>query len=166
VAVRLTSVTGTRAYEWSGLLRAISKGNFRGVGMGENHHHTVDVNDAVQGLLCCANTPNIEGECYLIAHDDPIQFKALCNLMAEELGVNPIEMTNSIVPFKLFGDTAHFLYRSFGIKIPHGNRYDLFLSNKILDISKAKKELGYSQKVSIKESIHCLVNWYQKQEQT
>ncbi|MBC1196443.1 NAD-dependent epimerase/dehydratase family protein [Microcystis aeruginosa BLCCF158] len=166
VTVRLTSVTGARASHWSGLLRAISKGNFRGVGTGENHHHTVDVNDVVQGLLCCANTPNIEGECYLIAHDHPIQFKALCNLMAEELGVNPIEMTNSIVPFKLFGDTAHFLYRSFGIKIPHGNRYDLFLSNKILDISKAKKELGYSPKVSIKESIHYLVNWYQKQEQT
>ncbi|MEM7757852.1 MAG: NAD-dependent epimerase/dehydratase family protein [Cyanobacteria bacterium P01_A01_bin.40] len=161
VAARLTSITGARAYDWSGLLRAISVGNFRGIGTGENYHHTVDVNDAVQGLLCCAHTKNIEGECYLIGGEKPIQLKQLFNLMTEELGVNEIKMLGLLAPFKFFGDTAHFLYRNFEIKIPQGNRYDLFLTNKVLDISKAKQELGYSPQVSIKESIHNLVQWYQ-----
>jgi nucleoside-diphosphate-sugar epimerase len=164
VAVRLTSVTGARAYDWTGLLKAISRGNFCGVGTGENYHHTVDVDDVVQGLLCCANTPNIEGECYLIADEKPIQIKQLFNLMAAALGVSQIEMTGSIIPFRLFGDMAHFCYRSFGLRIPHGNRYDLFLTNKILDISKAKKELKYLPKVAIKDSVYNLVNWYRQQE--
>ena len=166
VAARLTSITGTRAYDWSGLIKAISLGNFRGVGTGKNHHHTVDVNDAVSGLLCCAHTKNIEGECYLIANEKPIQLKQLCNLIASELGVKEVEMPGSIIPFKTFGNTAHFFYRNFGIKIPHGNRYDLFITNKVLDISKAQKELGYSPRVPIKESIHHLVNWYRQQEKS
>jgi nucleoside-diphosphate-sugar epimerase len=164
VAARLTSVTGARANEWSGLLRAIARGNFRGMGSWGNYHHTVDVHDAVQGLLCCANVKKIEGECYLIAGEKPIRLRQLLNLLARELGVGPVVMQGSIIPFRLFGETASVLYRYLGIQIPYGTRYSLFLTNKTLDIRKAQRELNYSPKIPITQSIRHMVNWYRYHE--
>ncbi len=163
VSARLTSVTGARAYDWSDLLQAISNGHFRAIGTGDNYYHTVDVFDVVQGLICCANTKNIEGECYLIAGEKPIQLKELLKLMAQELGVVGVGDGVPSAPFQAFSNLTHFVYRSFGIQIPYGNRYELFLTNKVLSITKAQKELGYSPKVSIAESIHNMVNWYCQQ---
>lgn len=160
VIARIGSVTGARAYEWSGLLNTIATQQFSLIGTGNNYYHTVDVADLVDGLILCARTKNIEGESYILADRDPVRIKHLLQLLAAELGVGTIRQGSPLAPFKVFQAIAETCYHMTGIQLPHAQRYDLFLTNRVLSITKAQAQLGYAPKVPLQESIQSLVSWY------
>lgn len=162
VIARISSVMGARAYEWVGLLNAIASQRFRLIGTGSNYYHTVDVADLVSGLLQCATTKNIEGQTYILADQDPVQMKSLLQMFAAGLGVGSIDQGPSDVPFKGFQAIAERIYRTLGVQVPHAQRYDLFLGDRVFNITKAQTQLGYAPKVPLKESVQNLIDWYQQ----
>lgn len=161
VVARIGSVTGARAYEWLGLLNAIASRKFRLIGTGNNYYHTIDVSDLVNGLILCSTTKNIEGQAYILADREPIQMKALLQMFAEALGAGEILQGSSAAPFRSFQTIAELIYRSIGVQVPHAQRYDLFLTNRVFNISKAQNQLGYAPKVPIEVSVRKMIDWYQ-----
>lgn len=162
VVARLTSVFGPRASSWLGLFQAISKKRFQIIGTGDNHEHLGYVSDVIDGLRRCADTKNIEGECYLIAGKEPIKLKRLVDMIEQELGIGSSYGSVPASPFRAFNSLAEVVYKHFGFELPRSHRYDLFLTDKVLNIFKAQKELGYCPKVSVREGIQQTIKWYRE----
>lgn len=163
VVARIASVIGARAYAWSELLHAISEKKFRIIGNGDNHYHIVNISNLVDGLQRCAVTENIEGECYILADTAPVKLKQFVALLAQELGVSTFFSRTPVLPVRSFQAIAEATYQMFKIQLPHAHRYDLFLTDRILSITKAQKELGYAPNVLLREGIQQMVSWYWEQ---
>lgn len=160
--VRLPGVFGPGSLSLLGLTQIIASKRFRIIGTGENHDHLGYVSDVVDGLRRCAQTKGIEGECYLIAGKEAVKVKDLVEMIARELGIeNPIASL-PVAPYRAFNALGEAVYKRFGLELPRVHRYALFLADKILDLSKAEKELGYVPKVSVQEGIKQTVQWYRE----
>jgi nucleoside-diphosphate-sugar epimerase len=162
VIARLPGVIGPGSLTWLGLVRAISKKNFRIIGTGENYDHLGYISDVVDGLYLCAKTQGIEGESYNIAADEAIKVRDLVDIIAKELGIGNSISSLPVAPYRAFNFVAEKVYKYSGLELPGVHRYPLFLANKILNISKAQKQLGYSPKVGNEEAIQKMVRWYQE----
>ncbi|MEQ9482400.1 NAD-dependent epimerase/dehydratase family protein [Coleofasciculus sp. F4-SAH-05] len=162
VIPRLSSVYGIRSFNWLGLIRAISAPGFQIIGSGNNHNHLGYITDVIDGIRLCAEKVGIEGRIYLIGGQYPIKLRELVAIIAQELGIKRDYSQISVAPFNLFNDFANLVYKTFSIQLPLSHRYDLFLQDKILDMSKAQHELGYSPKVSIQEGMSRLIAWYRE----
>ncbi len=162
VVARLSSVLGPRGLSWLGLFQAIATKNFRIIGSGENHVHTSCVSDVVDGLRRSADTGDIEGECYLIASKEPIKVKQFVEMIAEELGIKVSFSGLPAAPYLLLHSLSTAMYKHFGLFFTPSNKYELFLTDRVLCISKAQKELGYNPQISVREGIKQTVKWFRE----
>ena len=163
VIIRLPGVFGPGSLSLLGLVKAIASGQFRMIGTGENHDHLGYVSDVVDALQRCAQTQGIEGECYLIAGAESVKVKDLTRMIAQELGVSSAFGQLPIAPYRAFNGLAEAVYQQFKFDLPRIHRYALFLADKVLDLSKAKTQLGYCPTVSVEEGIRQTVQWYCEQ---
>ncbi|MGH7824563.1 MAG: NAD-dependent epimerase/dehydratase family protein [Candidatus Binatia bacterium] len=163
VIARISGVMGPRSSSWLGLFRAIASRRFRSINTGEKHSHIGYVSDIVNGLRRCAETPGIEGQCYLITGKTPIKTKRLINLIAEQLGRECQRAGLPAAPFSAFIDAAQVLYTWLGYELPYAHRYEFFVKDNVFDISKAGKELAYHPEVSVEEAVQRTIEWYREQ---
>lgn len=159
VVARLTGIIGAGSYSWLGLIKAISKNNFRMIGTGKNYDHVAHISDIVSGLQLCAEK-GTEGELYILGGCSAITVKDLINMIYQELGISNSCRSLPVTPYKVFSYLGETLYTNLGFDLPGVHRYALFVANKILDISKAQKQLGYSPNNSIQEAIKETIDWY------
>ncbi len=160
VIARLTGVLGARTSNWLKLFKDIANQNFRMIGSGENYEHPTCVADIVEGIKLCGRVKDIEGEVYNIASEQPIKVKDLVSLIAEELNVNNSFARSPALFYQPINTVSNLIYKYLHYDLPFSKPLDMFLANRIFDISKAKKELGYQPKVSYQESISQTANWY------
>jgi nucleoside-diphosphate-sugar epimerase len=163
VIARLGTTFGPGSRTFVDLSRKITAGNFRIAGQGENHDQMVYVEDLVKGLKRCGEVQGIEGRTYVLAGDKPATSRELLGLLAGELGVPPEFGHLPAAPFQIYGTLASSVYRLIGFQIPKSNYYNLFLSDHIYNISRARNELGYLPITSLKEGLHKLIAWYRAQ---
>lgn len=163
VIARLSGVCGVGSTTWLGLVKAIARGNFRLIGPGDNYYHLGHISDIIKGLMLCGKTPNIEGNVYNLGGKEPIKLIDLVQIIADTLGVNCDQKPLPAWPYKIIDSITEGVYQKLEIQLPIHHRYDIFLSNRRIDISKAIRELDYHPQVSSEEAIRELVNWYQEQ---
>ena len=162
VIARISSVYGPRSLNWLGLFQALARRRFRMLGSGENHRDMVYVSDVVEGIKLCGVKKGIEGETYIISGKEPKTLNQLVYMIAEELGVNIPSIRSPEFPFRAWYDFATFIYMHSGFELPRAHTYELFLEDRVLNITKAQKELGYDPKVSVREGIQQAVRWYRE----
>lgn len=164
VVVRIPGVVGRGSTTWLGLIRAIATGRFRIIGQGNNHDHAADVLDIVDGLRLCGETPGIDGRCYLIAGQEAVTVNEVVGTIARELELDTEGPPRNlpIKPYRVWNALGEMVYRTFGFELPGIHRYAIFLADKILDISKARRDLGFQPKVSFEESMRQTINWYRE----
>lgn len=165
VIARPGSVIGPRGLNWLGLCQAISSGSFRIIGKGQNHVHLGFVSDMVDGLRRCGETPGVDGEAYILVGKKPIQLDTMVDLIARELGVGTSRFRTPEVPFRAFQGLASFVYQQLGFEIPRIHNYELFVCDRVFDISKAENELGYAPKIGADEAVRQTIAWYREQGQ-
>lgn len=163
VIARLSSVFGAEGLNYLGFCGAISTGQFRLIGRGHNYLHLTHVSDTVDGLIKCATAPNIEGNCYLIAGQEPIQLSYFVGAIAKELGVKLAAKNSPELPFKLFFALSQIMRNISGIELPRSHQYEMFVTSRILNIAKAQKELNYQPSRSFEQGIQETIQWYREQ---
>jgi len=163
VIARIGSVIGPRGLNWLGLSSAIANGQFRMIGSGENHLHPVYVSDLVDGLRRCGEVREGEGQTYILAGREPVTLKQFVKAIADAWGVDSRIGHVASTPFRQFHALARSIYRFLGVEVPFSHRYEMFLTDNIFDIAKARRELGYSPQVSIAEAVRRTVQWYREQ---
>lgn len=162
VIARFPGVLGYGSPSFIGLFRAIAAGGFRLIGPGNNHTHISHVKDVVQGLRLCGETARIEGQIYNLASQHPVSVNELINTIARELGVNLSSTRVPRFPYRVFHWANCVLYRSFGRELPRASKYELFLSDKVMTITKAQRELGFTPMVSLAEGIRDAITWHRE----
>ncbi len=162
VIARFPGLLGRGSMSWVPLFRAIGTGRFRIIGSGRNHTHTGHILDIVDGLRRCGETPNIEGQCYLLAGKAATRIDEFVELFAKELGVSISSMRLPDFPYRVFHGLSCLSYRLFGVTLPRANDYELFISDKVLSLEKAKRELGFEPKITIEQGIRETLQWYRE----
>jgi len=159
VVARFPGVLGRRSLSWVGLFGAIATGHFRVIGSGDNHTHTCHVDDIVQGLQLCASVPNIEGRTYNFASEQPIAVNDFVAMIAAELRVRISSVRLPALPYRVFSQMNAMVYRWLSKELPYAHKYELFISDKVMSIAKAQRELGFAPRVplvtGIRDTIAC-----------
>jgi len=145
-------------------LSLINKGLFRVVGDGENLISLCYIDNLIHGVLLAEAEKKAEGETYFIADERPCSINEIAETIAKEEGKKlpknhlPIWAANILsiglmVPSKLFGFTSPL------------SRYTVteLKYNWFVDISKAKKDLGYKPIVNFNDGVRATVDWFQNE---
>jgi nucleoside-diphosphate-sugar epimerase len=137
------------------------------VGSGENAIPLVYVTDMVQGLLLAMDQPCAEGQIYNIGNDQPLTQGLFLSSIAHEIEVAPPRLHVPYYPLYAAAYAAERIAVLSNNRIPpfltrHGVK--LYGANNRLSIAKARRELGYSPQVSIREGIHITADWYLRQD--
>jgi 2-alkyl-3-oxoalkanoate reductase len=147
--------------------RIIAKaGWLKVVGNGRNLVDTVYIDNAADAHILAAENldknPDISGNVYFISQDEPVLLWGLINAILKAAGLGPVKGSIPKQMAWLLGAAFEFLYKILHIKKePPMTRfvaYELSTSH-WFDISAAKRDLGYSPRVSTKEGLRLLENW-------
>jgi len=147
--------------------RIIAKaGWLKVVGNGRNLVDTVYIDNAADAHILAAENldknPDISGNVYFISQDEPVLLWGLINAILKAAGLGPVKGSIPKQMAWLLGAAFEFLYKILHIKkeppITRFVAYELATSH-WFDISAAKRDLGYSPRVSTKEGLRLLENW-------
>ncbi|HWO41020.1 MAG TPA: NAD-dependent epimerase/dehydratase family protein [Candidatus Eisenbacteria bacterium] len=153
VIARISSVLGPGARAWRPFFQSVASGYFRCIGAGRNHHHTADVADIAEGLLLCATVPNVEGRTYVLAGGEPVELREFARLVADEFGGRQRTGSWPAWPLYVFKPLNQLAYALTGRRLPRADRIDFFLGNRAFDISRARRELGYAPRITMREAV-------------
>ncbi len=151
--------------------RIISRANrLVRIGNGKNLIDTVYIDNAADAHILAADklleNPKLSGNIYFISQDDPIYLWDMINAILKAAGLNPVHRS---IPYGLAwftGAVFEIFYKLFRISAePQMTRHlaDELVTAHWFDISAAKKDLGYSPRVSTEEGLGRLQDWLRQE---
>ena len=84
-------------------------------------------------------------------------------MIGEEVGVIRFRAGFPAGPLHLYKVLNKLAYAWGGRRLLRADRIDFFLGDRIFDISRARKELGYAPKVTTREAVRRTAEWYRQQ---
>lgn len=134
------------------------------IGSGRNALPLVYVTDVVQGLLLCADRDCAQGQAFNITNDQPLTQGEFLQTIAQELGVAPPRLHVPYAAAYAIAYAAERAVKLTGAKHPIVTRHGVTLygTDNRHSIDKARTELGYAPKVSIREGIRLACSWYRQ----
>jgi 2-alkyl-3-oxoalkanoate reductase len=136
------------------------------IGSGHNALAFVYVTDVVQALLLASTQERAIGQTYNLSNDEPLTQEAFWGAIAEEIKAKPPRLH---IPFHALYTLAFLAEHATSTDNPRRQPLvtrlgvQLFGTDNRIDIDKARRELGYTPQVSIREGIHRTASWYLQQ---
>ena len=136
------------------------------VGSADNLVDTVYIDNAADAHLLAADrlneNPALSGRVFFISQDDPIPLWHMVDAILEAADLSPVKGRISARTAWYIGAVLEGLYRMFRLK--GEPRMTRFVAEELatahwFDISAARKDLGYSPKVSTAEGLEKLGQW-------
>ncbi|MCD4740157.1 NAD(P)-dependent oxidoreductase [archaeon] len=156
--MRSTIIYGPNTF-WKQILSAVKKG-YPLIGKGENYFHLVYIDDVIDALLLALDV-NAKNQIYNIAGPDTHTYKETYEIMSELLGVDMTERSIHPVVAKARALTHEASSKVQG-KSPKvtlmRSSIERLLRNRIVNIEKARKELGFKPKFSLREGMRKTIN--------
>ena len=149
------------------VIQALEEGRLRIIGKGNNLQDLTYIDNVVDALLLCQQAPvTTLGKKYNITNGEPALIWAKLNDLCTELGYTfPSRHVAFPVAFALatLAESTHTLFRLKGE--PQLTRYTVSLLAKTmtLDISAARRDLGYQPRISVDEGLERFVDWWKKE---
>lgn len=161
VVFRPGGIYGPRDVRFLKLIKAVKKRRFVMLGSGEVEYQMVYIDDLVDGILKCGTNEEAVGNVYILTGEPPMKLNELVRTIAEVLDVRPPWLRFPVAPFYLAGFACELIFKPLGINPPlYRRRVDFFRKTRSFDISKAKRELGFSPVVDLRSGIRLTVDWY------
>ncbi|MEM0147664.1 MAG: NAD(P)-dependent oxidoreductase [Candidatus Micrarchaeaceae archaeon] len=146
---RISTIYG-KGYEkpsFCKLFSMIKKERMKYIGKGSNHLTLVNVNDVVDAFMLALDNQASFNKTYNVSEGKPYTQKELFDMAAEYMHV---KKPSGTVPVWI----ARILAKSKGIK---SDELEFLISDRIISISKIKKDLGFEPKASIsKEGLEMI----------
>lgn len=153
---------GEREYTYLLLAKICKKGFFPKIGNKMNYTSNVYISDLIQGLVQLVEKGN-SGETYILTSKDSI---GLCDSVGVIAKVLKKKVRFIYIPFWFMNVAANILERFFIIlgkkPIVTKRNIEATVADRVYDISKAKKELGYNPVVSMAEGIVNTIRYYKE----
>ena len=159
--LRISAVLGSRCESWLPLFRSAAGGTLRLAGEGTNLHHPVDVEDVVDAMMLSATVPSARGRTYNIAGPAPLEIRRLVELMSLQSGSSmrrrrpvPRVAVDIYLALGKFGES------SFGVRLPRFESVLFLTGNRSFDISRARRELGFTPRTNIETAVKRTAEYY------
>ncbi len=146
------------------LFRSIRRRRFIMFGSGETLWHPIYIDDLVEGILLCGERPGILGRAFILAGGEYVTLNSLTRIVAEAVAVPPPRLKLPIAPLIGAAVICEALCKPLGINPPlHRRRSEFFVKNRAFDITRARTELGFDPRVSVREGMRRTAEWYFQQ---
>ena len=135
------------------------------VGAGDNALPFVYVTDVVEGLLLALDHEHAVGQAYNITNDHPLTQRQFLQAIAREIGARPPRL---LIPYRALyaaGYAAERLARlTPSRRRPPITRIGVafFGTDNRYAIDKARRELGYTPRVALRDGVHLAATWYRE----
>ncbi len=139
----------------------IKKGKPPLFGDGRNLRSMSYVDNMVQGLILAATNPKAKGQIYWIADEKPYETSEIYKVIAELLGVKKLKFLKIPSPACKIFELADDILQALGLYISKIHVAGEMNKNIACSIEKAKKELGYCPKISLREGMRRSIKWCQ-----
>ena len=162
--IRPPAIYGPRDKDVFLFFKAVKRGIKPLFGTGKNYFSLVYVKDLVEGIILATENPMAVGQIYFIADEKPYSYGEADELIQKALNVRAITIRIPIPILTVFACISELACRIKG-KAPSFNldRVKQFKQNFwVCDVSKAKTELGFSARYSLKDGIKETVKWYKE----
>jgi nucleoside-diphosphate-sugar epimerase len=161
VIARPTGIYGPGDRRLLKLFRGVARRRFVVLGSGEIFYHLTYIDDLVEGFRLCGEVPAAAGRSYILGGGEVTTLNELIRLIGEVAGVKPPTLHVPVWPFWVAGAACEAICAPFGIEPPlYRRRVDFFTKSRAFDISRARRELAYAPRVSLREGIRRTLEWY------
>jgi nucleoside-diphosphate-sugar epimerase len=160
VVARPSAVYGPGDLRNVKLFGDVLAGRLTTIGKGRHPYHMTYVEDVVQGLRRCADAEVATGQAYFVAAERARPLADLFHAIADAAGIELRERSLPSSPFVFTSAVLRRLLRPLGVDPPLGQTVHFFTVARALDISKAKRELGFRPRFSLEEGIRLTLAWY------
>ncbi len=161
--IRPPAVYGPRDTEIFIFFQTIRRGLNPMIGFGDKRLSLIHSADLVEGLLLAAESPRSAGEIYFISSEEFYGWKESGKLAARLMGrKNPLPIRIPHAAVYGIAAVAQFfsLFRSAAATLNIEKARDLTQAYWTCDTSKAKRDLGYRQTMSLEEGFRDTIAWY------
>ena len=163
VVVRPVGIYGPGDTRFLKIFKFVYNGKFRMIGSGKVLYHLTFVDDLVQGIILAGEKDEAVGQVYTIGGPEYTTLEKLVQMIAEVLEVPVPRKKLPVWPFWIAGLLCEGICRPLRIEPPiYRRRLDFFTKDRAFDISKARRELGYEPKVSLKTGLKITGDWYKQ----
>lgn len=145
------------------LFRGVARRRFVVLGSGNIFYHLTYIDDLVEGLRLCGETPAAADRTYILAGGEVTTLNDLIALIASEAHVAPPRLRLPVWPFWLAGAACEAVCVPLRIEPPiYRRRVDFFTKSRAFDITRARQEIGYAPQVGLGEGIRRTLAWYRE----
>jgi nucleoside-diphosphate-sugar epimerase len=164
IILRPTNVLGIRQKQFFTTLKMAKKRIIPLLGTREKQTSICFVEDVVKAMMLAAEHPSLSGETYFVAHAEFYSWREILNRITKELGLSFVLK----IPYPLLmliASVSEVIAKiSKGTPLVTRKRLRSARKNYWLhDVSKIKKDLGFSTTVNFEEGIQKIVQWYRDQ---
>ncbi len=161
--VRPVGIYGPGDTRFLKLYKHIYNGKFRMIGNGNVLYHMTFVEDLARGFILAGEKEESVGQIFTIGGEGYLTLSELVGKIAAILNKPVPKFNIPVWPVWFGGLLCEIVCKPFGISPPiYRRRVDFFVKDRAFDISKAKRILGYSPKVSLDEGLKITADWYLK----
>jgi nucleoside-diphosphate-sugar epimerase len=161
VIIRISETYGPGDRRLLKLFKAILKNVFFVIGNGRNKHHLIYIDDLINGFFLCTDTPEANGETFILTGRDILNTNEMVNVIAETLGQKPPKFHTPFLPFLWIAIIMETVLPPFKIQPPlHRRRLDFFKKNLYFSNDKAKNLLNFHPEYSFIEGARQTADWY------
>ena len=133
------------------------------IGDGKVLYHMTYVEDLARGFILAGEKDESVGEIFTIGGEVYLTLSELVSKIASVLNRTVPKLNIPVWPVWFGGLICEIVFKPFRISPPiYRRRVDFFVKDRAFDISKAKKILGYSPKVSLDDGLKKTADWYLK----
>jgi dihydroflavonol-4-reductase len=161
---RAPAIYGERDTEIFIYFQVFNRGLTTMIGFDKKELSLLHVSDLAEGLFLAAVSENSNGKIYFISSERFYTWDEVGNITSQVLGKKAIRIRIPHFIVFIIAAFAQFfaMFSSKPATLNIEKAKDLVQSYWICDTSKAMRELGYRQKVSLEEGIKRTCNWYKK----
>ncbi|MCL4183312.1 MAG: NAD-dependent epimerase/dehydratase family protein [Burkholderiaceae bacterium] len=160
VVVRPCSLYGPGDTRMLKMFRMLTKGRFLMVGPCAENYHPAYIDDVIDGFVLALNAP-VAGETFIVGGSEYLPLRDFVAAAAESVGARPPWLRVPYAPVYAAAVLCEAVCVPLGIEPPlHRRRVRFYRNNRAFSIDKARRMLGYSPKVDLREGLRRTVAWY------
>lgn len=162
--VRLHAIYGERDTEIYKVFQTYKMGLMTLVGFNEKRLNVLHVSDAVEGIYLAAEKEKAIGEIYFIASEKIYTWQRFGEAIAKAYGRKALTINVPHFLVYTIAAIAQFfsMFSSRAATFNLEKAKDFVQKDWTCDVSKAKRDLGFRQKVSLEEGMKRTIDWYRE----
>jgi nucleoside-diphosphate-sugar epimerase len=162
--LRVAAVYGPRDTAILSFFQTVSKRIKPLIGFQEKYVNLAHAYDVAQGIELGVIRPEAENRTFYLGSERQYGWRELSNLASEIMGRRGVFIPIPHIVVHGIAGLSEFasLFKKQPSVLNWEKRLDLTQLNWICSIERAKKELGYTPKIGIKEGFEETIDWYQK----